>query len=98
MEFRYEVHNPKLDLLSITKLSEKKWQATLAQHNVALLDAQQPRENALKGRADYLALIYSRSRTGSNLDSGDLRDKLYANDVAKCEQVPLHKTLNNLLP
>ena len=29
-----------------------KWQATLAQHNVALLDAQQPRENALKGGVD----------------------------------------------
>ena len=34
-----------------------KWQATLAQYNVASLDAKQLPENTLKSSADYLALI-----------------------------------------
>ena len=34
-----------------------KWQATLAQSNVASLESKQPRENAQKGSADYSALL-----------------------------------------
>ena len=66
VKFRYKVYYKIGSFIDHNaSLQKMKLQATLAQHNVALLDAQQPRENALKGGADYLALIRKSRRLES---------------------------------
>ena len=54
------------------------------QYNVASLDAQQPRENALKGSADYSALILYKRRAGLKLASDTYVANIDANDVTVC--------------
>ena len=76
-----------------------KWQATLAQHNVALLDAQQPRENARKGGVDYLAPTQKPRWLEPHQThvTTDPRDKHYANDVTTTVQ-PIISTWTQEMP
>ena len=60
---------------------QKKWQATLAQYNVASLDAKRPRENAQKGSA--FIQRKNKRRAGSNLVANTYIANIYAYDVTR---------------